>query len=210
MKIYKRREVIKVKKRLLLSLLLAVVMVMAFAVPIMAADYDEVVVTATPAFLAISNAPGTWAPNDIVGDGVTPKGTIAPDTYYYSNPLGDELEPSDPVVDGECRFTVTNTSSVPIDLTVNFPDFTGGDASTNSEDGSNGASTFGAYSYCTGMTYSTGKVVAKTTGSDPMKENLAATTDIKWGLAYETQTDAWTSGTAMESTVVITATVYMA
>jgi len=194
-------------KKLLVAMLLALVMVVAFAVPAFADPSQDVVVTATPAFIAISNAPGTWAPNDIVGDGVTPKGTTGPDTYYYSNPLGDELSPSDPVVDGECRFTITNTSTVATNLTVNFPDFTGGDASTNSDDGSNGAATFGAYSYCTGMTYSTGKVIAKVTGSDPMKEALAATTDIKWGLAYETQTGAWASGTPMESTVVITATI---
>ncbi len=33
-----------------------------------------------------------------------------------------------------------------------------------------------------------------------MKEDLAADTDILWGLELETQSDAWLSGTAMEST----------
>ena len=201
------------RKRLLLSLVLAVVMVMGFAVPVLGAagTSQDVVVTSTPAFIAIENAPGTWAPNDIVGDGVSPKGFTAPDTVYYSNPLGDATSPSDPVVDGECRFTITNTSTVAIDLTVNFPDFTGGDASTNTDtDGSNGVGTFGAFSYASGMTYSTGKVVAKTTGSAVMEANLTALTGILWGLTYETQSDVWTSGTAMESTVVITATIYMA
>ena len=196
-------------KRKLLRIVatLTSVLVLSLAVVTPAFAVEEVTVTATPAFLAISNAPGTWAPNDIVGDGVSPKGFTAPDTVYYSNPLGDELVPSDPVVDGECRFTITNTSTIPIDLTVDFPDFTGGDASTNTDDvGANGVGAFGAFSYCTGMTYSTGKVVAKTTGSAAMKSALAATTDIKWGLTYETQSDDWTSGTAMESTVVITAT----
>lgn len=197
------------KKRLLTALVLAMVLVAVFTVPALAATSQNVTVTATPAFIAIANAPGTWVPNDLVGDGVTPKGTIGPDTVYYSNPLGDATVPSDPVVDGECRFTITNTSSVAIDLTVNFPDHTGGDASTNSDLGSNDTTKFGAYSYCSGMTYSTGKVIAKVTGSDAMKENLAATTDIKWGLTYESQSNAWTSGTAMESTVVITATTYV-
>ena len=193
-------------RKLIVGLVLALILMLSFSTPVFAVP-EEVTVTATPAFLAISNAPGTWAPNDIVGDGVTPKGFTAPDTVYYSNPLGDELSPSDPVIDGECRFTITNTSTVPIDLTVDFPDFTGGDASTNTDtDGSNGVGTFGAFSYCTGMTYTTGKVVAKTTGSAAMKAALAATTDIKWGLAYETQSDAWTSGVAMTSTVTITAT----
>ena len=197
------------KKRLLIALVLAMVLVVAFTVPAFAATSQNVTVTATPAFIAIANAPGTWVPNDIVGDGVTPKGTIGPDTVYHSNPLGDETAPSDPVVDGECRFTITNTSSVAIDLTVNFPDHTGGDASTNSDLGTNDTTKFGAYSYCSGMTYSTGKVIAKVTGSDAMKENLAATTDILWGLTYESQSDAWTSGVAMASTVVITAITYV-
>ncbi len=68
-----------------------------------------------------------WAPNDIIGDGVTAKGFMAPDTVYYSNPLGDATVPADPVVDAGCRFTITNVSTIPIDLTVNFPDFAGGD-----------------------------------------------------------------------------------
>jgi len=189
---------------------MALVLMVLPAMPALAAagTSQDVVVTATPAFISIELDVTTWAPNDIVGDGVTPKGFIAPDTVYYSNPLGDELEPSDPVVDGECRFTIDNISTIPIDLTVNFPDFTGGDAMLNTDtDGSNDVGKFGAFSYCSGMTtYADDKVVALTTGSDPMKESLAADTDLKMGLEIETQSDAWTSGVAMESTVVITAT----
>jgi len=199
-----------VRKRMLrLAIVLASVVALMLGVvtPVLAETSQNVTVTATPAFIAISNAPGTWAPNDIEGDGVTPKGFTAPDTVYYSNPLGDELSPSDPVADGECRFTLTNTSTIPIDLTVNFPDFTGGDASANTDtDGSNGVGEFGAFSYFSSDDYSTDKVVAKSTGSDTAFAALAATTDIKWGLTYESQSDAWTSGSAMTSTVVITAT----
>ena len=190
----------------ILSVLIALTMILTFATPVLGAASQDVTVTATPAFIAIANAPGDWDLNDIVGDGVTPKGTVGPDTYYYSNPLGDELEPSDPIVDGECRFTITNTSTIATDLTVLFPDYVGGDASTNSDDGSNGAATFGAYSYFSGDDYSTDKVVAKSVGSDVGLDALAATTNIKWGLACETQTGAWTSAVAMVSTVSITAT----
>ena len=190
-------------RRIIVGILLTLVLMVTIALPALAATSANVTVTATPAYLAITNAPGTWDINDIVGVGN--KGFVIVDTVYYSNPLGDCTIPSDPVVDGECRFTVTNTSTIPSDLTVNFPDHTGGDASTNSELGTNDTTKFGAYSYCSGMTYSTGKVIAKTTGSDPMKEDLAATTGILWGLTYESQTTAWASATAMESTVVITA-----
>lgn len=76
----------------------------------------------------------------------------------------------------------------------------------NSGDGDGAAGEFGAYAYCTGMTYSTGKVVADNAGSGAMKEDLAATTDIKWGVSCDTQTDAWTSPDAQTSTITITAT----
>jgi len=191
-------------KKLLLSLFLAVTLLVVPAGTALAADNDEVTVTATPAFICITNAPDAWTVNDIVGVGT--KGVMVVNTVYYSNPLGDCTVPSDPVVDGECRFTVTNTSSVITDLTVNFPDHAGGDASTNSDAGTNDTTKFGAYVYCTGMTYSTGKVICKKAGSDAMKEDLAATTDIKWGITYESQSAAWTSGTPMTSTVTITAT----
>lgn len=187
----------------LLAVILAVVLCIGMGVPVLAAPSQDVTVTATPAFIAIANAPGAWTVNDVAD--ATGK-SIAPDTVYYSNPLGDTTIPSDPVVDGECRFTITNTSSVITDLTVNFPDHAGGDASTNSDLGTNDTTSFGAYVYCTGMTYSTGKVICKKAASAAMKEDLAATTNIKWGITYESQSNAWTSGTNMTSTVTITAT----
>ena len=188
-------------KKIIVSLALALALLLGISVPVLAATSQDVTVTATPSYIAIANAPSTWTVNGITGGG-----KIAPATEYWSNPLGDTTTPSDPVVDGECRFTITNTSNVITDLTVNFIHFTGGDAMQNSGTGSGGVGTFGAYSYCTGMTYSTGKVIADNTGSGPMKEDLATTTNIKWGVSCDTQTDAWTSGNAMTSTVTITAT----
>lgn len=175
------------------------------AVPsVFAATTATVAVTATPAFIGCTNSPGTWTLNDIVGDGVSPKGTIAPDTIYYSNPLGDGTAPSDPVVDGECRFSLTNTSTIVTDMTILCSDFSGGSAAmTNSNDGSNGATAYGSYSYCTGMTYSTDKVICKASGSDATKSDLAATTNIKWGLYIETQTNAWTGGTSSTATITV-------
>jgi hypothetical protein len=213
-------------KKLMLSLLLAMMMVLVFVVPVLAdaGSSQEVEVTATPALLAIANTPGTWAPNDIVGDGVTPKGTIAPDTPYYTNPLGDELSPAllgddeDPIttVDiSECLFAITNTSSVAINLTVNFPDFANGDAMANANadhtgtETSAGSDTFVAWSYYEGMLlYGTNKVLAKATESEPLITDFDSAS-LGWGLELQTQTDDWTSGTAMVSTVTITASYYM-
>ena len=188
-------------KNLVVSLVLALTLVLSLSVPVFAADYAEVTVTATPSYIAITNSPSTWTVNGITGSGV-----MTTNTTYWSNPLGDTTTPTvGGAVDGECRFTVTNTSSVATDLTVNFPNHTGGDASTNSNDGTAGASSFGAKTYFSGQA-SGAWVISKNSGSDVGKDALAASTDIKWGLQYISQTGAWTSGTAMSSTVVITAT----
>lgn len=166
---------------------------------------QNVTVTANVSYICISNTPNTWVINDVAGAGSK---FILPNTTYYSNPLGDTAVPSDPVVTGECRFLVDNTSSVTIDLTVNFPDMAGGDASTNNNTGNNTATQFGALSYCTGMTYSTQNVTAKSSGSTAMKE-LATSNNVTWGLTYVSQSNAWTSGSPMTSTVVITATLHI-
>ena len=162
-----------------------------------------VLVTATPGYIAITNLPIAWTINGITGNGY-----ISENTTYYSNPVGDNITPSDTVVDGECNFTVTNASSVNITLTVNFPDFTGGDAMTNSNTGSAGATEFGAYSYYSGMTsYSTNKVIAQNADSDPLKSDIEDTeTSIKWGIEISTKTNDWSSTDPMSSTITITAT----
>jgi len=188
-------------KKTLLAMLLAVALVVVPAAGAFADNSQDVTVTATPSYISIANDPATWTVNGLTGTSV-----IAIGTEYWTNPLGDTTTPSDPVVDGECRFTITNTSTVATDLTVNFIHFTNGDAMQNSGSGSGGVGTFGAYSYCTGMTYSTGKVIADNAGSGVMKDALAATTDIKWGVSCDTQTDVWTSGDDMTSTITITAT----
>ena len=190
-------------KKLIIGLALAVLLVASLTIPALAATSQDVTVTATPSYIAISNDPATWSVGDVAA-GTTARLTI--NTAYYSNPLGATTVPSDPVVDGECRFTLTNTSSVAIDLTVNIVHFTGGDAMQNGDTGSAGVGSFGSYTYCTGMTYSTGKVICKNSGSTVLKDALAATTNIKWGIMLTTQTDAWTSGSAMSSTATITAT----
>lgn len=131
---------------------------------------------------------------------------ILVNTTYYANPLGDTTPPSATVVDDECTFTITNPSSVAIDITVTWGSFTGGGADmTNSDDGTNGATTYGAYSWFSGDLYSS-KVIIKSSGSSVGKDALAATADIKWGAEILTRTDAWTGGTSSTSTLTVTAT----
>ena len=196
------------KIRGLRSVVLALVLVAVLALGVMlppaqveAADSQNVTVTATPAFIGIANAPGTWDIN-----GITGSGKIAPSTTYWTNPLGDTTSPTvGGALDAEARFTITNTSTIAIDLTVTFPNHAGGDASTNSDNDTPGANAFGARSYFTGQA-SGAWALAKAAAPVVGKDALAATTDIKWGLKYQSQTGAWTSGTAMTSTVNILAT----
>ena len=190
-------------KRLLISFVLAVALLVVPIAGALAAE-DTVTVTATPGFVAISNLPDTWAINNVGGG----NGAIEPGTIYYSNPLGDETAPSSTVVDGDCYFEITNTSTVPTNIKVDIGAFTLGDANmTNSDLGSasNDATTFGASVWYSGLTY-TSKVISKSTGSDNLYTGLGATTDLKWGMEILTRTDAFTGVTSSDATITITAT----
>jgi hypothetical protein len=194
-------------KRCLAKLVVVFALVLAltvpFATPVYAATYQDVTVTAEPAYISIVVDNSTWTMNDIVNDG-----TIEPGTTYYSNPLGDTTSPSSTVDGTECYFSITNSSTVDIDITVDMEDFSGGDANmTNSENGSNSATAYGAYSYYEGMTY-TSKVVVKknATGSDVLWTSSTPGADIKLGVEITTQTNAWSGGSASTSTMKITAT----
>ena len=186
--------------RILVSLVLAITTALLSTGTALADTSQNVTVTGTPSYISIANAPATWTINDITGSGV-----IETTTTYYANLLGDTTIPSEPIVDGECNFTITNTSTVATDLVTNFPHFTGGDAMQNSDDGTAGVGEFGAFSWVSGVNYSTGKVIAKNTASVDMIDGLAATTNIKWGLTVLTQTDVWASPDDMTSVVVVTA-----
>lgn len=193
-------------KRLILSAALALMLLFSFSVPVFAAVNATVTVTATPSYIAISIAQDTWTVNGIDGTG-----KIAIATTYYSNAdgaSGDVTAPSATVLIAECYFVIVNTSSVETDLTTNMVHFTGGDIMQNSDLGytSAGAGEFGASTYVKGLAWPGGSVICKNSGSDAMVSDLAATTDIEFGIALKTQSDAWTSGDAQTSTITVTAT----
>ena len=168
---------------------------------VFAATSQNVTINATPAYISISNAPSTWILNGITGPGF-----VDVDTVYYSNPVGDTTVPTATVVDGDCRFTLTNDSTVAIDITFLIDDFADGDCDmTNSDDGSNGATTFGAYSWFSGDLYSN-KTVVKQVGSAVGIDALGTGVSPKWGAEIETRTDPWTGGTTSHSNMTVTAT----
>jgi len=200
-------------KKLILVIMLVVMMTLGLTGMALAATSDTITVTATPAFVGISNSPATWLVNGING-APAPKvgdGRIRRNIVYYANPLGDVTAPAgDNVTDAECQFSITNISTVHTDISVNFPDFVGGDAMTNINQDSgdvnvvNGVNAFVAWSWYSGMPYAN-KILAKATESDILLSDLGETTNKKWGLEIKTQTGAWTVPDSMISSVVVSA-----
>lgn len=198
--------------RVLIPVTMALIMLLSCTIPALAATTAVVTVTSTPAFIGISISPTTYTLNsDNSGSG-----KVDPNTAYYSNPLGGTTAPSATVVDGECDFAITNTSTIATDLTGNMSDFSGGsDDSTNvnqsagDNNTSSTATAYLAYAYYSGETFAS-KVLLKKAGSATgnFKSNLGATTNIKVGFQLTTQTDAWTGGTGATSTITITATAH--
>ena len=197
-------------RKLLLPVILVIALVILPISSVLAATSADVTVTAVPGYIEISNAPSTWTINGIAGNGV-----LSANTTYYANDRGttsDNISPAATgidVVDNECYFTITNNSSCNCTVTVNFGNFVGGLGMNNSNDGSNTGTTFGAYSYYTGLSDYANKVLAKASGSTGWSDNLtAAQGTLKWGLEVLTQGDDWGSGSGtMTATVTLTATV---
>ena len=184
------------KLRIMVLLLILALVLTPYA-QVLAATSEDIILDYTPAFLSVSTSPTTWTLNGITGSSV-----VDINTTYYANPLGDTTPSSATVIDGECRFTTTNISTVDIDATLNIPNSTGGsDPMTNSNDGSSGVGTFGAYVWYSGMTYAS-KVIAQASGSSPFITSQAPITDYKWGIEVTTQTDEWAGGTQSSSTMV--------
>lgn len=195
-------------RKLLGSLILALVLVVGWAVPVMAAGTtQDVTVTATPLYLSITNSPSAWTLNGVNGG----NSLISPNiTYYAKGSTNDTTSPSATVLDTECLFTVTNgTGATTCDLTVTCGAFTGGGAAcTNSNAGTNGSGIYGAHCWYSGLLY-VNKVIVKDAGSDQMYSvGLAADTSLKWGAGILTRTNDWTSGTSSQATMTLIATAH--
>ena len=191
---------------ILLSFMLVVGTVVGIAAPAMAATTAVVTVTGTPAYIAITISPTTYTINSDTGG----NSGMNINTTYYSNPLGGTTSPSATVVDGECDFTISNTSSVAADYTGNMSDGSGGsNAMTNVNGATPGAASYAAYAYYSGETFAS-KVLLKSSGSTlgNFKSNVTAAASLKVGFQFATQTGAWTGGIGSTYTLTITATVH--
>jgi len=175
--------------------------------PVSAATTAVVTVTGTPAYISITIAPTTYTINSDTGG----NSGMNPSTTYYSNPLGSTTSPSATVVDGECDFTITNTSTtIATDLTGNMSNGSGGsNPMTNVNGATAGAASYSAYAYYSGETFAS-KVLLMSSGSTlgNFKLNQAAAGTLKVGFQFATQTGAWTGGVGSTYTLTITSTVH--
>lgn len=134
----------------------------------------------------ISNTPSSKAFN-----------VVAADTTYYA--YGSA--PSNPVVDGECTFTVTNSSGGAIDITIKGTNFTGGVGWTYTS-GSPGENTVRMTAYYSGQNPASGVVL--TTSPQAFISGLADSGTKKWDFKFETGTS--TDGVEKSSTLTLSAT----
>ena len=181
-------------KRILVGLLVLVLALAWLPVVNTYAVNPTVTVSATGQYLSFSNTPDTWT----VG-GLTGSGFLVPNTIYYANPAGDTTAPASTVLQASCNFTITNGSNVNVAFTVNWANFSGGDAMTNhNATPPPGANSFAAAIYWVGETsYPSTAVICKASGSSAFITAVApATTSVYWGAQITTQTGAWASGNA--------------
>jgi hypothetical protein len=184
------------KKWVLLAMVAMMLIGILTPMSTLAATTATITVTNTPQYIAITIDHTTWTVNGLTGNS-----HVLVSTTYYSNPLGDTVAPSTTVLDTECYFTLTNTANVATDITFNWSDMSAGsDNSTNGNTGTAGATSFGAYSYVSGVTIA-GHVLCKSSASGIAIANLGATTNKKFGFSIAEQTNAWSGATGATSTI---------
>lgn len=121
-------------------------------------------------------------------------GVVAENTTYYA--YGSA--PSNPVVDGECTFTITNNGSA-CDLDMKMADFTGGVGWNIAN--SVGSNEVKITAYYSGQNPASGIVL--TNADQEFYDGLAVSGTIKWDFKFETGT--FTDGVAKSGVLTITA-----
>jgi hypothetical protein len=198
-------------RKTLLAILLALALVLIPVGNAFAASSVDVYVYATPMILSLTVTPTNWYINSLgplagtYGDNIT-----RPNTLYYSNPLGDNVSPSDPVVNAETHFMFENNSGVAIDISCRMTDFINGDLMQNGEGGYtiNSANVFGASGYALGDSWPADAIIFSYS-DNVLVTDLADSDNITWGVALLTQQDAFTVAGTMTSTITCTAAEHM-
>ena len=176
----------------LLSVVTLLIALIAIPTAANAATTATVTITATPQYLAITINGGAnvnWS-----------VGTVAADSTYWQK---GGSEPSWPIADADCSFTLANAGSVASDIDVKGTNFTGGVGWTLTT-GSPGENTVRVTAYASGMQKADGKKL--TTSDQEFVDNLAASGTKKGELSLETGT--FTDGEQKSSTVTFTIRVH--
>ena len=180
-------------RKTLFAILLALALVLIPVGSAFAATTADVDVTATPSILSITvvdkggtPTPANWVVNDV---GEVTGQRIVRNTDYYSNPVDDETAPSNPVLAGECHFTLDNDGDVTADIDINMTDL---GAMTIIAGGYtvNDADSFGASAYIEGLAWP-GAVVNLFTADTLFLDDFAPG-DIDFGVALLTQSGSFT------------------
>lgn len=147
----------KQMKKLLLSLVLSLMLVVGLVSPVLAATDADVDITATPAYIAISDNASSYD-FGVVATSSTP----TTDTSYVA---------------------ITNTSTVQTDITISVTaaSWAGGVTWTHSDTATPGADTAGLESN-RGGTWESGDIIVKNAAPNYIYENCPALTDFDYGL----------------------------
>jgi len=124
--------------------------------------------------------------------------TVAANSTYYAKGSA----PSNPVVDGDCTYAVTNDGSAAVDISIKATNFTGGVGWTLAS--SVGLNQVKVVSYKTGDNPASGIVL--TTSGQAFISNLAAAAHTHWDFSLNTGTFA--DGVAKSSTITLTSTIH--
>ena len=176
-------------KKLLIPLLLVLSLLFTLASPAFAATTATVTITATPTYIALTNAENAWA-----------VGTVAESTTYYWT--ADGLVPAEPLVDGDMKSTITNTGSVAEDIDIKCANFTGGVGWTLSADDSPAANEVSLRAGITGMANRAAEIQVENADKE-LIDNMAASGTKMWCMELETGT--FGDGVAKEGVVTLTA-----
>lgn len=191
------------RRSILVGIIMAIVGMLGFSLPALAATSDTVTINATPAYIGIAVTEAAWTVN-AGGTSLTTK-----NTKYYATDTNTDAEPAhNPVTDADCLLNLTNTSNIHTDITITCTDFSNGDAWTNEESKSNAANGFAMISWFTGdawVDFATSGVIVKKSGSSVGKSDLGEGDGIQFGIGIFTPSGVPASPTAQSATLTVSA-----
>lgn len=159
------------KRRLIISLLLAAIMLLVPASAVFAGTTAQITITATPGRVSIAISPSSWT-----------IGVIDEGTTQYSN----NATPTWPLVDGDALFTVTNDGTGAVNVTVTGAAFTGGVGWTLTS-GAPGENTVRVKAYKEGDNEAAGIIL--TTSAQAFLSALTTNVDMELRIETGTYTD---------------------